>query len=231
MAVAGSLTAEHKIRSVERSVRLKFKLPTGQLGNSCSSRHRRDWSFLFTLDDCAIEPLSRQSGVGRSMNNQRNRGGLLFLGILAGAVMSGACAQIQNRRRRTGRRSPEDTLIAHEHETWSLIQRKELKEFASYLAEEFYDVFPDGEERTKSELLEFLSKADLKDYRLAGFRVTMLNQDAAIVTYQVHAHALIQGNEIEMKNSVTAGWAKRGGRWLNVSAAASALGRQQLSRE
>lgn len=165
------------------------------------------------------------------MNNQRNRRGLLLLGMLAVAVMSGACAYMQDRRYRAERLSPEDTLIAHEHETWSLIQRKDLKAFASYLAEEFYDVFPDGEERTKSELLEFLSEADLKDYRLANFRVTMLNQDAAIVTYQVHAHALIQGNEIAMKNSVTAGWAKRGGRWLNVSAVASALGRQQLSRE
>ena len=171
--------------------------------------------------DMKKEPLSRQSGRGLSMNNQRNRRELLLLGILAVAVMSGACACMQGRRHRAGRLSPEDALIAHEHETWSLIQRKDLKAFASYLAEEFYDVFPDGEERTRSELLEFLSEADLKNYRLADFRVTMLNQDAAIVTYQVHARALIQGNEIAMKNSVTAGWARRGGRWLNVSAVAS----------
>jgi hypothetical protein len=50
----------------------------------------------------------------------------------------------------------------------------------------------------------------------------MLNQDAAIVTYEVDARALIHGREISMKNSVTSGWAKRGGRWLNVSAVASA---------
>jgi hypothetical protein len=53
------------------------------------------------------------------------------------------------------RYSPADTLIAHENETWSLIQRKDLNGFASYLAEDFYDIFPDGKERTKSELLEF----------------------------------------------------------------------------
>jgi hypothetical protein len=120
-----------------------------------------------------------------------------------------------------GGRSPVDTLIASEHETWSLIQQKDLKGFAAYLAEEFYDIFPDGQERTKSELLEFLGEADLKDYRLSNFRVTLLNQDAAIVTYQVDANAVIQGREVSMKNSVTAGWAKRGGRWVNVSAVAS----------
>jgi hypothetical protein len=118
--------------------------------------------------------------------------------------------------------SPADTLIACEHETWALIKQKDLEGFASYLAEDFYDIFPDGEERTKLELLEFLRGADLKDYRLSNFRVTMLTHDAAIVTYQVDAQAFIQGKEISTNNSVTSGWAKRGGRWLNVSAVASA---------
>ena len=115
-----------------------------------------------------------------------------------------------------------DTLIAYEHETWSLIKQKDLNGFAGYLAEDFYDIFPDGQERTKSELLEFLRGADLQDYRLNNFRVTMLTHDAAILTYQVDARAIIQGKEILMNNSVTSGWAKRGGRWINVSAVASA---------
>jgi hypothetical protein len=77
-------------------------------------------------------------------------------------------------------------------------------------------------ERTKLEVLEFLREADLKDYQLSNFRVTMLNKDAAVVTYHVKARAFIQGKEISMKNSVTSGWARRGGRWLNVFAVASA---------
>jgi hypothetical protein len=55
-----------------------------------------------------------------------------------------------------------------------------------------------------------------------NFRVTTLNKDAAVVTYHVDARALIQGNEISMKNSVTSGWARRQGKWLNVFAVASA---------
>jgi hypothetical protein len=147
---------------------------------------------------------------------------LVLLALLTVAPMSGACVQMQNQRNPSETHSSADTLIAYENETWRLIKRKDLKGFASYLAEDFYDIFPDGKERTKSELLEFLSGADLKDYRLSKFRVTMLNQDAAIVTYEVDARALIQGKEISMKNYVTSGWAKRGGRWLNVSAVASA---------
>jgi hypothetical protein len=129
---------------------------------------------------------------------------------------------MQNQRNRSEPPSPAETLIAHEHKTWSLIKQKDLKGFASYLADDFYDIFPDGRERTKSELLEFLNEAELKDYRLSDFRITILNPDAAIVTYQVDAQAVIEGREILMKNSVTSGWAKRGGKWLNVSAVASA---------
>jgi ketosteroid isomerase-like protein len=129
---------------------------------------------------------------------------------------------MENQRKCLEDVSAADTLIAYEHETWSLIQRKDLNGFASYLAEDFYDIFPDGQERTKSELLEFLHGADLKDHRLSNFRVTMLTHDAAIVTYHVDARAIINGKEMLMNNSVTSGWAKRGGRWVSVSAVASA---------
>ncbi len=117
--------------------------------------------------------------------------------------------------------SAADILIAHENETWALIQRKDLQKFASYLAEDFYDIFPDGRERTKAELLEFLRGADLKDYGLSNFRVTLLNDDAAIVTYEVDAHAVVKGEEVSIHNAVTSGWVRRDGKWLNVSAVAS----------
>jgi hypothetical protein len=118
--------------------------------------------------------------------------------------------------------SSAEILIEHEKQTWALIRRKDLEKFATYLADDFYDIFPDGEERSKSELLQFLSNAELKEYELTNFRVTMLNPDAAIVTYKVEARAVIQGKEISMHNAVTSGWAKREGKWLNVSAVASA---------
>lgn len=53
--------------------------------------------------------------------------------------------------------------------------------FAGYLAEDSYDIFPDGVERTKLALLEFLREAYLKDYQLSDFRVIMLNKDTAVV--------------------------------------------------
>jgi uncharacterized protein DUF4440 len=90
------------------------------------------------------------------------------LALLTIALMSGACVQMKDQLNRSERFSSAETLIAYENETWRLIKQKDLKGFASYLAEDFYDIFPDGKERTKSELLEFLSGADLKDFRLSN---------------------------------------------------------------
>jgi ketosteroid isomerase-like protein len=129
---------------------------------------------------------------------------------------------MQNHQHHSEKNTPAEILIACENETWRLIKQGDLKGYASYLAEDFYDIFPDGKERTKAQLLEFLSSAKLMEYRLNNFRVTLLNPEAAIVTYDVDARALIEGKEISMKNSVTSGWAKRGGHWLNVSAVAVA---------
>ena len=110
-----------------------------------------------------------------------------------------------------------------EKETWALIRRKDLEKFASYLAEDFLRHLPRWGGSTRNRrLLALLGNADLKEYTLTNFRVTMLNADAAIVTYNVDARAVIQGNEVSMHNAVTAGWAKREGKWLNVSAVASA---------
>src|ERR1044072_488703 len=86
-----------------------------------------------------------------------------------------------------------EALIACEKETWNLIQRKDLNGFASYLADELYDIFPDGTARTKSEVLQFLRIAELKEHHLSNFRVTMLNESAAVVTYFVDARASIEG--------------------------------------
>jgi hypothetical protein len=119
--------------------------------------------------------------------------------------------------------SSAETLIACERDTWNLIQRKDLQGFARYLADDFYDIFPDGTQRTKSELLEFLTRAELKKYHLSNFRVTMLNEDAAVVTYRANARARIEGEEIALRENVTGGWARRGGRWLNVFAIGTPL--------
>ena len=49
----------------------------------------------------------------------------------------------------------------------------------------------------------------------------LLNDDAAIVTYEVDAHAVVKGEEVSIHNAVTSGWVRRDGKWLNVSAVAS----------
>src|SRR4029453_13981310 len=99
---------------------------------------------------------------------------------------------MQNQRNSSEHLSAEDTLIACENDTWRLIKQGDLTGFGGHLAEDFYDIFPDGVERRKLELLEFLREADLKDYQLSNFRVTMLNKDAAVVPFPGKACSLFR---------------------------------------
>jgi hypothetical protein len=79
-------------------------------------------------------------------------------------------------------------------------------------------------------LLEFLSRAELKEYKLSNFRVTMLNDEAAVVIYRAEARARIQGEEVALRSSVTAGWAKRGGRSMSSRSARRFLRQYQNKR-
>jgi hypothetical protein len=125
---------------------------------------------------------------------------------------------MENQANRPQTASGAETLIACETETWSLISTEGLAGICTLSADEFCDIFSDSKERTKPELLEFLSRAELKAYHFRNFRVTMLNEDAAVVTYRADARASIQGKEVALRESVTAGWARRGEKWLNVFA-------------
>lgn len=107
-------------------------------------------------------------------------------------------------------------LINYEKQTWKLAQLKELDKFAAFIAEDFTGIYPDAENVTKSQLMQSLGAITLKDYELTDFKVKMLTKDAAIVTYKAASTVLTGGNEASAKVALTAGWAKRSGRWQIV---------------
>lgn len=116
-----------------------------------------------------------------------------------------------------------ETLISYEQQSWATVKRKDYETFASFIADDFCDIFPNGQVVSKSELLQnYIRGVDLIDYSLSDFRVVMLNQDAAIVAYIARAHGTESqsksraGAISELHAAVTSGWAKRNGKWLNV---------------
>lgn len=112
--------------------------------------------------------------------------------------------------------SVEEELISKEKRTWELYKNKDVKALAEFTSEDFYDIYPAGEVVDKKRYLQDVLEIDVKDYSLSDFKVIMLNEAAAVVVYKAKAHAVVRGREMKSEVAVTSGWARRGGRWLNV---------------
>jgi hypothetical protein len=151
----------------------------------------------------------------------------LLIAVLLMTCGAGVCsAQARKNARAAGSKSIEETLISNERRSWEAVKRKDYEAFESLLAEDFYDIFPDGQVVTKTELLrDYIRGVNLIEYSLSKFKVVVLNRDAAIVVYETVARGTEnqatsrnteKGREISIHAAVTSAWARRGGRWLNV---------------
>src|SRR5829696_1967434 len=107
----------------------------------------------------------------------------------------------------------EEGLISKEKRTWELYKDKDVKALAELTSEDFY---PAGEVVDKKRYLQDVLEIEVKDYSLSDFKVIMLNEGAAVVVYKAKTHGVVKGRELKSEVAVTSGWARRGGRWLNV---------------
>jgi hypothetical protein len=110
----------------------------------------------------------------------------------------------------------EEELISKERRTWELYKKKDVKALAELTSEDFYDIYPAGEVVDKKRYLQDVLEIEVKDYSLSDFKVIMLNEGAAVVVYKAKTHGVVKGRELKSEVAVTSGWARRGGRWLNV---------------
>lgn len=112
--------------------------------------------------------------------------------------------------------SVEEELITKEKRTWELYKNRDLKALAELTSDDFYDTYPAGEVVDKKRYLQDVLEIEVKDYALSDFKVIMLNEGAAVVVYKAKTHGVVKGRELKSEVAVTSGWARRGGRWLNV---------------
>jgi len=122
--------------------------------------------------------------------------------------------------------SADQTLINYEKQSWESVKQKDYKKFERFIADDFVDIFSNGQVVNKQELVQkYIRGVDLVDYSLSKFRVVMLDRDAAVVVYeavahgsesQTMAHDIEKGKVTAIHVAVTSAWARRNGRWLNV---------------
>ena len=112
--------------------------------------------------------------------------------------------------------SVEEELIAKERRTWELYKSRDVKALTELTGEDFYNIYPSGEVVDKKRYLQDVLEIEVKDYALSDFKAIMLNEGAAVVVYRAKVHGVVGGKELKSEVAVTSGWARRGGRWLNV---------------
>jgi hypothetical protein len=113
--------------------------------------------------------------------------------------------------------STEEALIALEKQLWALLKQRELKAYASLMADDYYTILPDGKAYTKDQVIKFFeNEFVLEDYSLSDFHVVMFNKEAGLIVYKADAQGINKGTEATSRAAAVSGWAKRDGKWLNV---------------
>lgn len=107
-----------------------------------------------------------------------------------------------------------EQLIANERSAWRNYAQRDLEASGKLLAEDYADVQSDGTVLDRAGHLAFVPDANLEWHELDRFHVFLLAPDAAVVTYR--ARARDRGAKEEYRAEVTAGWSRRGKRWINT---------------
>jgi hypothetical protein len=126
-------------------------------------------------------------------------------------------ARAQTAAKSRGPRSAEDSAVVRlEQRMWHDWAAGDYTHFGTVLAPDFYNIYADGPGVGKSQVIHDFVEAKLLDYLLGPMTVVRLTPDAMLVVYNARMHGKQTGSEIRRSVDVTAAWAKRGGRWVNV---------------
>lgn len=139
------------------------------------------------------------------------------IALAAGLALAALPAAAEDVTESARHRTLVQTLTAYEREAWAAYARRDLAAAPARLAADYSDLQADGTVLDRAGHVAFVPDANIASLELDQFRVFRLSPDAALVTYR----ALFRENTTAGPGPrnvalVTSGWARRGGRWLNV---------------
>lgn len=139
---------------------------------------------------------------------------LLVALLLVAATLS--LGQVKNKMSAKARSNPvEATLIALEKQAWEAFKNKDGKFFQNFMSEDSMLV-GDSDISDKAATVKFVndSPCEVRSYSLNNFKVTMLDKDAAIVTYKAMQDITCTGKAGPAQVMASSVYVKRGGKWL-----------------
>ena len=133
---------------------------------------------------------------------------LLILGLTL--VASGSFAQAQKMS------SVEEQLVANMNKAWDAFKNKDEKAFNALVADDCWEVAPNGSVYSKAQILENMRNSNITEFSLTDFKVLWIDQDAAILMYKASAKGTLRGKPIpEGQLTVSDVWVKKDGKWMD----------------
>jgi len=110
----------------------------------------------------------------------------------------------------------EDDIKAQEQKVWDAIKAKNWDAVAALFAEDLVYVSEDGV-HGKAETVDLIRNIELTDISISDWKVTVIDADAAVVTYTESSKGTFAGQPIpDRPVRHSAAWVNRGGKWVNV---------------
>lgn len=106
-----------------------------------------------------------------------------------------------------------DTLTNMEKELAQAEQQKNKRFFDQALSPQFLMVAYNGLVFTKAELLSKLNYLDVKRYAMKNFKVRLIGQAGALLTYDLDIQASAAGQHAPAKQYASSVWLKQGSHW------------------
>lgn len=130
-----------------------------------------------------------------------------FAAILVLAAVAAVTAQKNDK-------SLENTLMTMEKQAWEAFGKGDGKFFETFLTDDFQMISNSGVSN-KAQTIQVINTkpCDLKDFSFSSFKVTMLNKDTALVTYQATQDVTCGGQRLPEKAFLSSVFVKRGSKW------------------
>lgn len=116
------------------------------------------------------------------------------------------------------RSQSQKVIIATEKKLWEAWKNADLKPFKAYLSADSVMIGDSGVANKTDSMNQMSSmKCEVKSYELSNVKVTFLNSDAALITYQGKQDAVCGGQAVPPTIWASSAYVKRGGKWYAAS--------------
>ena len=108
-------------------------------------------------------------------------------------------------------------LVQLEKQAWDVAKQKNWQAYNRLLSQDFVWIDDSGVLLGREPFLKYIADLDLADYAMEGVKVTMFNNNAAMLTYKVVLRGEFAGHPIPPTPSyIGSEYLRRGGHWVNV---------------